>query len=123
MFEYTYQYWKDYQAKQDRQRAVDTFEAQMNTKSSLAVYEYFGCLRPIVKGQFKTYKALPIQKWNYLGHSDHRGYKMDKATHVLLVVALTVGVIVGGIYISRTVSVDCWNFFGLAKGCAASTVK
>jgi len=47
---------------------------------------------------------------------------MDKATHVILVVALTVGIIVGFVYISRTVSVDCWNFFGL-RGCAASTVK
>lgn len=48
---------------------------------------------------------------------------MDKATHVLLVVALTVGVIVGGIYISRHATVDCWNFFGLTKGCSVSTVK
>jgi hypothetical protein len=48
---------------------------------------------------------------------------MDKATHVLLVVALTVAVIAGGLYISHVVSVDCWNFLGLTKGCTVSTGK
>lgn len=48
---------------------------------------------------------------------------MDKATHVLAVVALTVVIMIGAVYLSRNVAVDCWTFFGLAKGCTASTVK
>lgn len=48
---------------------------------------------------------------------------MDKATHVLLVAGLTVGVMVGTVYLTRNVSVECWNWFGLAKSCTASTVK
>lgn len=48
---------------------------------------------------------------------------MDKATHVLLVAALTVGIVVGVVYLSRNVTVECFNWFGLSKGCVASTVK
>lgn len=48
---------------------------------------------------------------------------MDKATHVLLVIALTIGTMVGVIYLSRSVTVDCFNWWGLTKGCTVSTVK
>lgn len=48
---------------------------------------------------------------------------MDKPTHVLLVAGLVVGIIVGLVYIvNHQPRVDCWNFFGLTKGCSASVV-
>jgi hypothetical protein len=120
---YSYEPFKEYQRKKTILDAEETFACKLNTKESIATYKYFGSSGPITKRQKEKYKALPILRWKYLGNTANRGYKMDKATHVLLVVALTIGVIVGGIYISRTVSVDCWNFFGFAKGCAASTAK
>lgn len=46
---------------------------------------------------------------------------MKEITTVVLVVACVIGIIAGGIYINK--HVDCWNFFGLYKGCAISTVK
>lgn len=46
---------------------------------------------------------------------------MDKATHVLLVAALTVVIVVGSAwYIKSGPSVECWNWFGLSKGCSVT---
>lgn len=46
---------------------------------------------------------------------------MDKPTHVLIVVAMTVVILGGVIFITKNQPrIDCWNFFGLTKGCTAS---
>lgn len=46
---------------------------------------------------------------------------MDKTTHILLVIALTVAAIAGTVYVANhQPRIDCWNFFGLTKGCSAS---
>lgn len=43
---------------------------------------------------------------------------MDKTTHILTVAALTVVILVGGTWFVRNgPAVECWNFFGLSKGC------
>lgn len=47
---------------------------------------------------------------------------MDKPTHVLLVVGLTLGIVVAGLFIAeKKPRIDCWNWFGLAKGCEVHT--
>lgn len=43
---------------------------------------------------------------------------MDKATHVLLVAGLVIVILVGTTwFVKNGPAVECWNFFGLSKGC------
>lgn len=45
---------------------------------------------------------------------------MNRTTEVLLAVAAGVAIIVGAVYIGTHTSIDCFNWFGLAKGCVTS---
>lgn len=45
---------------------------------------------------------------------------MNRSTEILLAVALGVSIIVGAVYIGSHTSINCFNWFGLAKGCTAT---
>lgn len=46
---------------------------------------------------------------------------MDKPTHVIFVAVMTAAFIAAVVYIgNHQPRIDCWNFFGLTKGCTAS---
>lgn len=56
-------YYLKYIDNANKERAQQTFEAKLNTKYSIAVYEYFGCSGPITKSQKEKYDKLPLIKW------------------------------------------------------------
>lgn len=45
---------------------------------------------------------------------------MNRPTEVLVAIAAGVAIIVGAVYIGTHTDVNCFNWFGLAKGCAAT---
>lgn len=55
-----------------------------------------------------------------LANNGTEEYTMDKPTHILFIIALVVGIVAGGMVIASKVRTDCWDFFGISKGCAVS---
>lgn len=45
---------------------------------------------------------------------------MKRSTEVLIAIAAGVAIIVGAVYVGTHTNVECFNWFGLAKGCVAT---
>lgn len=46
---------------------------------------------------------------------------MNRPTEVLVAIAAGVAIIVGAVYVANHTDISCFNWFGLAKSCVATT--